>query len=216
MHYFQRTKGGQKIEVPEPREQAEDRRKREEDQNTPAPGARPEPDPTNKGQYRVRTKSGAYSPWAPKSVEEGAMAGDPRATGLFNREHPGKQTEEDKGGWTPGESREIASRSRRYQTRVQALERVRAEELADPTDKSKERVQALDAEIEGLYAKLDDIDKDVMSRRKGGAPGGNKQTVHVGTTIRNAQTGERRKYDPKDPKAGKDGWVILTQAQGGK
>jgi hypothetical protein len=53
-------------------------------------------------------------------------------------------------------------------------------------------------------------------RTLGGSVGGQDQTVPIGVPVINRKTGERRKYDPKDPKAGKDGWVILTQAQGGK
>src|SRR5581483_9042142 len=83
IHYYQTTKGGVKREVPEPREQAEDRRRREEDANSPAPNARPEPDPANKGQWRIRTKAGGYIPYTPKSIDEGAMLGDKRATALF-------------------------------------------------------------------------------------------------------------------------------------
>lgn len=100
--YYQRTKGGKMVEVEKPKSVIDDERKRDEDSNTPAPGARPEPDPTKKGTYRVKTKSGDYIPYTFKSVDEAALAKDPTGTALFNKAHPGPRDAKEKTA-TPGQ-----------------------------------------------------------------------------------------------------------------
>ena len=170
-HYYEKTKGGQEIEVPEPREQAEDRRRREEDANTPAPGAHPEPDPTNKGQQRIRTKSGAYIPWSPRTIEEGAMAGDPRATSLFNREHehPAKDGSEP-GSMSASDQREFNAKTRRFSTEIDALNKERAAMIGIEGPFADKRTKAIDTRLDELHGLIDKAETDIMSRKtKGGA-----------------------------------------------
>lgn len=77
--------------------QQEQNRKDEEDQNTPAPNARPELYlEKGKPALRIRTKSGDFIPYIPKSIDEGAMLGDKTATSLYNRAHPGREGKGDK------------------------------------------------------------------------------------------------------------------------
>jgi hypothetical protein len=164
-HYFQTTKGGEKREVPEPREQAEDRRKRGEDSNTPAPGARPEPDPANKGQYRVKTKGGGYAPWAPRTAEEGAMVGDPRATTLFNREHPGREPKPapEQGVLTGAEAAEWKRKTSADQGRLRGLIAERSRYAAGGLDTAD-----ADKKIDEIQARLDKAEDDIKAKRKGG------------------------------------------------
>lgn len=168
VHYYQTTKGGIKREVPEPREQAEDRRKREEDANSPAPNARPEPDPTKPGTWRVKTKSGAYIPYTPKSVDEGALLGDKRATQLFREEHPGKEAKDpqDENGYTPGEKREIDQRTRRFNAQIDALNKQRAALSVLPNSPASQKMlKNIDSQLDSLYGQTDAIEKEVMGRR---------------------------------------------------
>lgn len=77
--------------------QREQDRKDEEGRNMPSPAARPELYMENgKPALRVRTKSGDFIPYVPKSIDEGAMLGDKTATGLYNRAHPGREDKGDK------------------------------------------------------------------------------------------------------------------------
>lgn len=87
--YIYRTRGGQEFPGPEPANITNSKTREEEDKNTPAPGARAEKDPADPSgkTLRVRTKAGGYMPYSAKTIEEGALNGDPTATALFNREH---------------------------------------------------------------------------------------------------------------------------------
>lgn len=71
--------------------------RQDEDKNSPAPNARPELYLENgKPALRVKTKSGEYMPYTPKSIDEGAMLGDPTATKLFHEQHREKTPAGDK------------------------------------------------------------------------------------------------------------------------
>lgn len=71
--------------------------RQDEASNTPAPGARPELYMQDgKPALHVRTKTGEYIPYIPKSIDEGAMLNDPTSTRLYNRAHPGKEDKGDK------------------------------------------------------------------------------------------------------------------------
>jgi len=185
VHWYQDTKGGRRNEVSEPREVEEDRRKREEDANTPAPGARPEPDPAAKGKWRVKTKSGDYMPYMPKSVDEGAMLGDPNATKLFNQEHYHEGAQGGGSGMTAAQSREFTTRSRPIQRQMDALDRERSEYTKMQAQAMmtgvqlpgmanvQTHLQGLDQKREALQKQMDDIETEIMSRgAKGGAAAG--------------------------------------------
>lgn len=177
-HWYQDTKGGRRIEVAEPREITENRRKEEEDKETPAPGARPEPDPAAKGKWRVRTKAGGYIPYTPKSIDEAAMMGDPTATRLFNQEHFHEGANgATPGGWTPAQSREITQRQRpilgqikREEDKLSKLELMGPESGDDGKKAYDSQVQEITERLHGkdgksgLYGQLTDIENDVAKR----------------------------------------------------
>lgn len=79
-------------------------------------------------------------------------------------------------GWSPDESREITSKGRRYQTRITELEKQRATLMGATDELGKSQLAAINEELEGkdgkggLYGKIDDIENEVLSRRKGGNP----------------------------------------------
>lgn len=181
-HYYQKTKGGEEMEVPEPREQAEDRRKREEDAATPAPGARPEPDPANKGKYRVKTKSGGYMPWAPKTVEEGALAGDKTATALFNTEHF-HEAAQNNGGMSAAQQREYNDKTKPLQRQIDAIEKEKSEyqkslamgmltgQQFAGTPAVQKHISDLEAKQADLHKQMDDAEQEILSRGGKGAGG---------------------------------------------
>lgn len=68
-------------------------------------------------------------------------------------------------GYTPGEKREIDSRSRRYDTRVKALEKSRSDYVGSQRPSDVQALAAIDAEIEQNHQKMDAIEQDVMNRR---------------------------------------------------
>lgn len=86
--------------------------------------------------------------------------------GNIAAEHPNKDLNE--GGWTPGESREIDSRSRRFQMRINALEKARTDLIGSNNAEDKASLQEMDNEIEQNQKQIDSIEQDVMSRRNGG------------------------------------------------
>lgn len=95
-HFMYSTLGGRQYEGVAPAGWENAQTKKTEDKNTPAVGARPEKyiDPeTHKTALRIQTKAGGYMPYTPKTIDEGALTGDPTATALFNRAHPGKEGE---------------------------------------------------------------------------------------------------------------------------
>ena len=174
--YYQTTKTGEKREVPTPKSVIDDQRKRDEDANTPAPGARPEADPENKNQFRIKTKSGGYMPWSPKSIDEGALYGYPGAKNLYDEAHRDKSAEASgQNGWTPSEQREINQRTRPMETRINALERTRSLLVGSTDNQDQAQLAALDKEIDDQHKQIDSVENDVMSRRKGGAPSGSPQ-----------------------------------------
>jgi hypothetical protein len=167
IHYYTATKGGTEREVPEPREQAEDRRKREEDASTPAPGARPEPDPENKGQYRVQTKAGGYIPWYPRTPEEGAMLGDKRATALFMQEHPGREKAATNGAWTGPEAKEIAQKQRPVMMEISSILQEQRQLQYGTDDLSKQDYANNAKKLAELHQQLNDIEDAVEAKRTG-------------------------------------------------
>lgn len=111
--------------------QQEESRRSQEDESTPAPGARPEfvKDADGKISARIKTKAGGYMPYSPKSIDEGAMAGDPTATRLFNRAHPGKEDKGEKEG---------------SKTQFRLIESRKQDALDAAEDKYSKRIQELD------------------------------------------------------------------------
>lgn len=170
-HYFQTTKGGIKREVPEPKSVIDDRRKREEDDSTPSPRAVPEPDPDHPGQYRILTKGGGYMPAPAKNVEEGAMRGDPRATTLFNREHPGREPKEgtEPGSWSAADKREFDSKTRRFNGQIDALNHQRANlSMLPESPATKPMLDNVDKQLKVLYDQVDAVEQHIESRKAKG------------------------------------------------
>lgn len=91
-HFWYKTRGGQEYEGAAPPGHENAQRRAEEDKSTPAVGARPEKDPA--GGMRVKTKAGGYMPWTAKTVEEGALNGDPNARRMYDEAHRDKSQEE--------------------------------------------------------------------------------------------------------------------------
>lgn len=151
-HYYQITKGGQKVEVETPKSVLDDQRKRDEDSNTPATGARPEPDPTSKGAYRIKTKSGDYIPYTFKSVDEAALAGDKTGTALFNREHQPRETDKEKRG-TPNQFAGVEVKKQQALTSAEHAYKKALTDLA-PNDADGQK-EALD-ELNGAKQRAQD------------------------------------------------------------
>jgi len=98
-HFYKTTLSGHEYEVPAPTGYMSSQDRQTKMQNTAATGASPESylDPvTKRPSLRIKTQAGGYMPYTPTKVEEGAMLGDPRATALFNRQHPGKDGAKEK------------------------------------------------------------------------------------------------------------------------
>lgn len=91
-HFWYKTRGGQEYEGAAPPGHENAQRRAEEDKSTPAVGARPEKDPA--GGMRVKTKAGGYMPWTAKTVEEGALNGDPNARRMYDEAHRDKSQQE--------------------------------------------------------------------------------------------------------------------------
>jgi hypothetical protein len=200
-HYFQKTKGGGEIEVPEPANITAAHERENADSNTPAPGARPEKapatlagnppapskvgqqlrdstsgkvvatskdgktwTPNDTGEFRIKTKGGGYMPWSPKTPEEGAMVGDPRATSLFNREHPGREGRDEE-DWSPADKRAFDSRTRALQTIVNARQHVIGLlNPADPLDAPQRKIAQ--SEADEANAKIDAIYQEIEARHR--------------------------------------------------
>ncbi len=87
-----------------------------------------------------------------------------------------KSPESNPNGWTPDESREITSRTRRHQTRIQELEKQRAALVGATDPQGQAQLSAINEELEGkdgkggLYGDVDKIEQEVLGRRKGGGP----------------------------------------------
>lgn len=93
-HFFYKTRGGKEFEGPAPAGYVNSQTRKTEDQNTPAVGARPEKDPDSKsGALRIRTKDGGFMPYQAKTIDEGALEGDPRAKALYDEAHRDKSQE---------------------------------------------------------------------------------------------------------------------------
>lgn len=143
-------------------DEREAKRKEQADANSPAPNVRPElrknPD-TGNVELMVRTKSGAYIPYTPKSIDEGAMLGDKTALSLFNREHPGnKPPSSNELGLTPAQYRQFMAKYRTLEPRINILKASWADAKKNGDDESAERLSdALDRELEKVNGILDEV-----------------------------------------------------------
>lgn len=105
---------------------------------------------------------------------------DLRAKELASKQSPN--------GYTPDESREIASKSRRFQTRVDSLEKQRGDYIGSSRPEDKQTLTAIDDEIEQNHQKIDAVEQDVIGRRqaKPGA-GGTPKPAAPGTPAKSPQ-----------------------------
>lgn len=176
------------------KDKEEERRKSQEDASTPAPGARPEkrlnPE-TNKVEQMVRTKAGTYMPWTPKTIDEGAMAGDKTATELYNRAHPGKEAAGDKPA-SKAEFRGVETRKAQAIAKAKR-EHDKAVEMLSPND-TEGRKQADANLMEALQDSQDAYEAEITALggtvqhydyKKGGKQGEpEKKTESQGATVR--------------------------------
>jgi hypothetical protein len=123
-----------------------------------------------------KTPSGEFSGWYEAFQRDNKRA--PTAKEINDHEVNLKRSERagakdvNPNGWTPDESREIASRGRRYQTRIDSLEKIRGDYVGSKRQSDIDALKGIDDEIEQNHQKIDAIEQDVMGRRgsKGGSP----------------------------------------------
>jgi hypothetical protein len=132
-------------------------------------------------------------------------------------------------GYTPGENQQITSQSRRYQTRINSLEKTRGDYIGSNRPEDKQTLAAIDAEIEQNHQAIDKVENDVMAKRKpSGAGAGNaapapSPTVTPAPAAKpNAQPSAAPKYaktasDGKGNQvgydAGKNKWVPIPKTK---
>jgi hypothetical protein len=153
-------------------DKANEARKSQEDANTPAPNARPslQKNPaTGKMELMVKTKGGGFAPYTPKTVEEGAMLGDPTAKAMFYYQHRkggGKDEENPElNGMSAAESRDFKAATRQNDLKMKSLMDARRDALLIKPDS----VGDIDKQVADLQAERDQIRDGIVARRpKGG------------------------------------------------
>jgi len=179
-----------------------------------------------------KTPAGEFSGWYEAFSRDNGRP--PNAKEVSQHEISLKQAERppkdsSPNGYTPDEQREIGSRSRRFQTRIDSLEKQRGDYLGSKRPADVQTLKSIDDEIEQNHQKIDEVEQDVMGRRAqkpgaGGKPAAGKpaaggQSTGLGPRQRGQELtdqGIAKKYLQKadgDTKkaqqmAENDGWVV--------
>jgi hypothetical protein len=106
----------------------------------------------------------------PKEAERLTKLGDT----MYQKElsfHQAERAPTDTNGMSPTEQRDFNAQTRRYQPRIDALEKQRALYVGSDNEADKKALAAIDQELEDTHGKIDAAEQSILSRRKAGAPG---------------------------------------------